>query len=89
MNLFSPASLQQPLKPSSCEEFRIVVKLDVTVPLMSTPSLECFIKDVASVEKSLEEGHITTIRQLELELMWIGKVRALPEPIANIYTYPF
>lgn len=66
---------------SQNEEFFTIVKLDVTVPLISTVSLECFVRDVAFVEKLVERGDITSIRQLELELMWTSKVRFLHTPM--------
>ncbi|KAH6667562.1 hypothetical protein B0J14DRAFT_489576 [Halenospora varia] len=42
--------------------------------LIKTTSIEAFIEDVVKVEKRLDRGHITTIRELELELMCAGKV---------------
>jgi hypothetical protein len=43
--------------------------------LIQKTSIEAFIEDVIRVEKRLENGLITELRQLELELICAGKVR--------------
>ncbi|KAH8654476.1 hypothetical protein BGZ60DRAFT_532845 [Tricladium varicosporioides] len=47
--------------------------------LIKTTSIEAFIEDVVKVEKRLDRGHITTIRELELELMCAGKLASQSE----------
>ena len=54
--------------------FEFKAKSRVIDKLITMNTLEAFIADVVDVEKSLQQGGITSIRQLELELMFIGKV---------------
>jgi len=53
-------------------------KTEVIDELITTVSIEAFIEDVVKVEKRLSRGHITNVRELELELMCAGKVFLLP-----------
>jgi hypothetical protein len=52
-------------------------KTQVIDELIKTVSIEAFIEDVVKVEKRLERGHISNVRELELELMCAGKVSPL------------
>ena len=50
------------------------VKLQITGELITTTSIEAFVEDVADVERRLDNGLITNVRELELELICAGKV---------------
>jgi len=54
--------------------FERKVKTRVIDELIKMVSIEAFIEDVIRVEKQLNQGNITTIRELELELICAGKV---------------
>ena len=42
--------------------------------LITINTLEAFIADVLTVQKKLEQGRIASVRQLELELNFAGRV---------------
>lgn len=63
-------------------------KTQVIDELIKTVSIEAFIEDVVKVEKRLERGHISNVRELELELMCAGKVIP-PLPPSSLIFFRF
>lgn len=61
------------------EMFQSRCKTRVVDELINKPSLRAFAGDVTAIGKRLGEGKITSTRQLELELICVGKVRKEPE----------
>jgi hypothetical protein len=59
----------------SQEMFQSKSKARVIDELIKTRSIEAFDSDVVMIGKRLREGKITNTRQLELELICVGKVR--------------
>jgi hypothetical protein len=55
--------------------FQTRCKTRVIDELIKTQSIEAFDRDVVTIGRRLGEGKITSTRQLELELISIGKVR--------------
>jgi hypothetical protein len=60
--------------------FARTVKKKITEPLMIAyltpePSLEAFIDEVAAVEERVNGGRISTIREVQVELILAGRVR--------------
>ncbi len=49
-------------------------KTKVIDELIKQNAIEAFIEDVVSVEKRLKQGQITSVRSLELDLIFSGKV---------------
>jgi len=57
------------------ELFQARCKTRVIDELMRNQSVKAFNGDVATIGRRLQEGKITATRQLELELICVGKVR--------------
>jgi hypothetical protein len=60
------------------ELFQSRCKTRVIDELIKTQSLEAFDRNVVTIRSRLQEGEITSTRQLELELICVGKVRLRP-----------
>jgi hypothetical protein len=60
------------------EMFQSRCKTRVIDELINTQSIEAFDENVVTIGRRLQEGKITSTRQLELELICMGKVRLRP-----------
>jgi hypothetical protein len=58
--------------------FEFKAKSRVVDKLITMNTIEAFIADVVGVEKRLQQGRISNVRELELELICAGKVIVLP-----------
>lgn len=75
--LNSPMTIKPPPKQQfdfAHTSFEHKAKSRVIDELIQKPSIEAFIEDVVQVERRLLQGQITSIRELELELMCAGKL---------------
>ncbi|RDL41012.1 uncharacterized protein BP5553_00991 [Venustampulla echinocandica] len=75
-NTSSPTNTTPGFPPSL---FAQEAQARVIEPLIKTASIEAFIEDVVKVEERLNRYHITSVRELELELMCAGKLASQSE----------
>jgi hypothetical protein len=69
-----PSSPQMTVSEATQKLFAKKAQTNIIDELITSISIEAFIEDVVKVEKRLNRGHITNVRELELELMCAGKV---------------
>lgn len=58
--------------------FELKAKTRVIDELIQNVGIEAFIEDVVSVERRLKHSQITSVRSLELDLIFAGKVSLFP-----------